>query len=64
MLDVQSSVRGYLLTGDERLLGPWRSAQTSLPRTVDRLVVSTAGQPLQAARSRPTASCCWAAASA
>jgi signal transduction histidine kinase len=52
VLEVQSSVRGYLLTGDERLLGPWRSAQTSLPRTVDALVASTAGEPVQSARSR------------
>jgi signal transduction histidine kinase len=52
VLQVQGSVRGYLLTGDERLLGPWRSAQTSLPRTVDGLVASTAGAPVQSARSR------------
>jgi signal transduction histidine kinase len=52
VLDIQSSVRGYLLTGDERLLGPWRGAQTSLPRTVDGLVASTAGEPVQSARSR------------
>ena len=52
VVDIQSSVRGYLLTGDERLLGPWRSAQTSLPRTVDGLVASTASDPVQSTRSR------------
>src|SRR3954451_17555945 len=52
VLDVQSSVRGYLLTGDERLLGPWRNAQTALPRTVDRLVALTVGEPGQFVRAR------------
>jgi signal transduction histidine kinase len=52
VLEIQSSVRGYLLTGDERLLDPWRSAQTSLQRTVDGLVASTAGEPVQSARAR------------
>jgi PAS domain S-box-containing protein len=52
VLDVQSSVRGYVLTGDERLLGPWRNAQTALPRTVDGLVASTAGEPGQLVRAR------------
>jgi hypothetical protein len=64
VLEGQSSVRGYLLTGDERLLGPWRSAQTSLPRTVDALVASTAASPCSPrARARSTPTRCHTCAS-
>jgi signal transduction histidine kinase len=52
VLDVQSSVRGYLLEGDERLLAPWRSAHVALPQAADRLVAQTAGEPRQVVRAR------------
>src|SRR4051812_48537041 len=52
LLDAQSSVRGYLLGGDEQLLAPLRSAQGTLPRAADRLIALTAGEPGQVARAR------------
>jgi signal transduction histidine kinase len=37
VLDLETGTRGFVLTGDERFLAPWRSAQQALPRQVDVL---------------------------
>src|SRR4051812_47524662 len=52
VLDVENSVRGYLLAGDDRELARWRSARVALPRFADSLVSQLADDPRQAARAR------------
>ena len=52
MLDAESSVRGFLLAGDDRELATWRSARAALPRATDRLVAQLAEEPRQAASAR------------
>jgi signal transduction histidine kinase len=52
VLDVESSVRGYLLAGDDGVLAAWRSARVALPRSADSLVSQLADEPRQAAQAR------------
>src|SRR4051794_8501043 len=52
VLDVENSVRGYLLAGDEQQLEPWRAASAALPRSCDSLVSQLADDPAQAKRAR------------
>ena len=51
-LDVQTSLRGYLLSGSAALLAPFRSARAELPPTVGRLVRQSAGDAQQEARAQ------------
>src|SRR5687767_11638687 len=36
VLDVDTGVRGFVLTGEKRFLQPWRRAQNELPAELDR----------------------------
>ena len=45
--DAETGSRGYLLTGEQRFLGPFRSAQKSLPRELDAFQHLTADNPVQ-----------------
>ena len=49
VLDLETGVRGFALTRDERFLDPWRSAQAALPRQLERLTTLAAGNPAQRA---------------
>jgi signal transduction histidine kinase len=49
--DAQSSVRGYLLTGDESYLDPYRAATTTLPSSVDQFQALTADNQNQQRRA-------------
>src|ERR1700679_589060 len=51
VLDLETGERGFVITGEERFLGPWRLALAEFPgqaRTLERL----AGSPEQEARAR------------
>src|ERR1700759_1192669 len=51
VLDLETGARGFVITGEERFLGPWRLARAEFPqraRTLERL----AGGPEQSARAR------------
>lgn len=48
-LDMESGLRGYLLTGDERLLQPFSSAQQSMPAIDHELGQLISGDPVQTA---------------
>src|SRR5271157_5329988 len=41
MVDMESSARGFELTGDERFLVPFRNAEAQLPASVDALAQLT-----------------------
>src|SRR5215208_5308996 len=47
VLDLETGQRGYVNTGDERFLDPWRRALAELPRESERLEELLAGQPEQ-----------------
>src|SRR5215218_7684304 len=52
VVDLESSQRGFVITGDDRFLDPWRRAQTFFPEeaaTLERLVGS---DPERQARAR------------
>jgi signal transduction histidine kinase/CHASE3 domain sensor protein len=49
VLDLETGVRGFALTREERFLDPWRSAQAALPRQLERLSELVAGNPPQRA---------------
>jgi signal transduction histidine kinase/CHASE3 domain sensor protein len=44
VLDLETGTRGYVLTGDERFLQPWRSAQRRLPGEVAELRSKVGGR--------------------
>jgi diguanylate cyclase (GGDEF)-like protein/PAS domain S-box-containing protein len=50
--DIESGARGYLLTGDESYLSPYRQALSTLPADVACLKDLTADNPLQQERIR------------
>ncbi len=45
VVDLETSVRGYVLTGEDRFLEPWRTARKDLPKVSERLEQLTAGTP-------------------
>ena len=51
VLDLETGVRGFALTRDERYLAPWRSARDELPRQTARLTRLVADDPAQRALS-------------
>jgi signal transduction histidine kinase len=46
VVDLESGARGFVITGEERFLGPWEAARSAIPRASTRLVRLTdnAGQ--------------------
>jgi signal transduction histidine kinase len=46
VIDLETGVRGFVITGEERFLEPWSAAQIAFPKAADRLV-SLAGDPGQ-----------------
>ncbi len=50
MSDMESSARGFELTGDARFLQPFQSAKAQLPASIDALAQLTGDNPLQQAR--------------
>jgi signal transduction histidine kinase len=46
VLDLETGQRGFVLTGEERFLQPWHTAQQSFPRLARALLVLVAGDPL------------------
>jgi PAS domain S-box-containing protein len=52
MVDMESSARGFELTGDERFLHTFKSAESQAPSSVDALAQLTGDNPAQQARVR------------
>jgi PAS domain S-box-containing protein len=52
VIDLETGLRGLLLTRDERLLGPFRSAQAVVPREAKRLEALVTSNPMQLRRAR------------
>ena len=52
MIDMESSARGFELTGDERFLEPFQNAKSQLPVNIDALAQLTRDNPSQQARIR------------
>jgi PAS domain S-box-containing protein len=52
MVDMESSARGFELTGDERFLKTFQSAESQVPSSVDALTQLTGDNPAQQARVR------------
>jgi PAS domain S-box-containing protein len=48
--DAQSAERGYIITGDESYLEPYRSASANIPRSAEKLLRLTADNPEQQKR--------------
>ena len=44
VLDLETGTRGFVLTGDDRFLEPWRSAQQTLPGQIDVLRAELPGE--------------------
>ena len=49
MVDMESSARGFELTGDERFLSTFRAAESQVPSSVDALTQLTGDNPAQQA---------------
>jgi PAS domain S-box-containing protein len=52
MVDMESSARGFELTGDDRFLQTFQSAEAQVPSSVDALTQLTSDSPAQQARIR------------
>src|SRR5689334_19981364 len=52
VIDLETGLRGFVLSGNDRLLEPWREAQEALPSATARLERLTGADPDQAARAR------------
>jgi len=52
LIDMETSVRGFVITGQEEFLAPWRQALARLPAATRRLESLTAGDPMQRGRAR------------
>jgi len=50
--DAQSAERGYIITGDEEYLAPYRSASADIPQRAEKLLQLTADNPGQQNRIR------------
>ncbi|HLB18682.1 MAG TPA: ATP-binding protein [Gaiellaceae bacterium] len=51
VIDLETGVRGFALTRQERYLDPWRSAQTHYPGAITTLVALTRDNPTQHSRA-------------
>jgi signal transduction histidine kinase len=52
VIDLETSLRGYVITGGRRFLQPWRKARASLPGSVASVERLAAGNPAQERRVR------------
>jgi signal transduction histidine kinase len=52
VLDIQTGVRGYAVSGDERFLAPYKDAVRALPAQQKAFEALASGQPLQKKRAR------------
>ncbi|HEY4932066.1 MAG TPA: CHASE3 domain-containing protein [Terriglobales bacterium] len=52
MVDMESSARGFELTGDRKFLEPFHNAESQLPASIDALAKLTSDSSLQQARVR------------
>ena len=52
MVDMESSARGFELTGDEKFLETFKNAESQLPGSIDDLANLTSQNPLQQSRVR------------
>ena len=56
VIDLETGQRGFIITGEERFLEPWRDAQVALPTeasTLERLVADSPQQEARAQRLGP-----------
>jgi signal transduction histidine kinase len=51
VIDLETGVRGFVLTGDESYLGPWRRAQRAIPSRSKKLLSLTKDDPGQQQRA-------------
>jgi signal transduction histidine kinase len=51
VVDLESGLRGFMITGSERQLEPWRSAREQYPDSIARLLRLTRDNPRQHARA-------------
>ncbi len=52
LLDLETGARGYVLTGQEQFLAPWRAARAQFPRRARRLLTLVNGDTAAARRAR------------
>jgi signal transduction histidine kinase/CHASE3 domain sensor protein len=55
LLDLETGMRGYVITRQPPFLGPWRTARAALPGAVARLEGLVRGEPEQLVRARELA---------
>jgi signal transduction histidine kinase len=55
VLDLENGVRGFVITGNERFLEPWRSARRQLPDQITKVQRLVEASPEQALRARALA---------
>ena len=51
-IELETSLRGYVITGGRRFLQPWREARASLPRSISSVERLAVGNPAQERRVR------------
>lgn len=52
VVDLETGVRGFVLTGDDQLLEPWQEARRVLPKRLEAFERLSAGNPEQLRRAR------------
>ncbi|HZD79029.1 MAG TPA: CHASE3 domain-containing protein, partial [Actinomycetota bacterium] len=52
ILDLETGLRGYVITGEERFLAPWNDARAAFPRQAAELERLVAGDPGQVTHAR------------
>jgi signal transduction histidine kinase len=55
VIDLENGLRGFVLSGNERFLDPWREARAELPRRLATFERLAAADPAQARRARELA---------
>ena len=51
-IDLETGQRGFVITGQERFLGPWRAARVAVPGQASTLARLVAGDPAQQRRAQ------------
>ncbi len=52
VIDLETGQRGFVITGQERFLGPWRAARVAVPGQASTLARLVAGDPAQQRRAQ------------
>jgi CHASE3 domain sensor protein len=52
VIDLETGLRGYVITAEDRFLVPWRQARAAFPKQARALEVQVAGDPIQRSRVR------------